>query len=248
MLKELYEKIVSDAKEAVAPRIIDIPGGKVLLTVEGSAPEIIEKDDVLHSDVVSSMGSMLEWCSVYEETELYIKVQKDRVSVDANRSRAHLTQKLQFKLEFTRAFSDLSAWVERPRSQQQVVAALRTALSGTFDDPMLPIFRRLDFQRKNDGSRSVNHTGESLGKSVEARAQTASGEIPEILVFSTPVYSNVASAPCVLRFALDVDANQELIKIAPVGDCIPSAFAEAQSELAADIKQKLPNALVVCCN
>lgn len=248
MLKELYEKIVADAKEAIAPRLIDIPGGKVLLICDGSSPQIIEKDDVLHSDTVSSMGSMLEWCSIYEETELYIRVHKDRVCIDANRSRAHLVQKLQFKLEYTRSFSDLSSWAERPRSQQQVVSALRTALSGTFDDPLLPIFRRLDFLRKNDGTRSVNHTGESLGKSVEARAQTASGEIPEIMVFNTPIYSNVASAPCALRFALDVDANQELIKISPIGDCVPAAFAEAQSELAADIKQKLPGSLVVCCN
>jgi hypothetical protein len=50
-----------------------------------------------------------------------------------------------------------------------------------------------------------------------------------------------------LRFALDVDATQELIKIAPVGDCIDEAYRLCIRSIVADLKTKLPKALVVCC-
>lgn len=248
MLKELYQQVVADAQKSVVPKLIDLPGGKVLLYVPGSEPEVLDKDCVLHADVVSSTESMLDWCGCYDEADLVVKVFRGHVVVAANRTAAHLADMLQFDLTPTRAFADLLGWVDRPRTQQQVVAALRTTLDGTFDEKLLPIFRRLDFQRKNDGSKSITHTGESLGKSIEARAQTASGEIPETVVFNTTVYSNIVTPPVYLQFALDVDPTNELIKIAPIGDCIGDAYQVCSRSIVADLKMKLPRALVICCD
>lgn len=247
MLKELYLEVVANTRAAMVPKLVDLPDGKVLLYTPGSAPEVLDKDRVLHADNVSSTESMLDWCACYGESDLVVKVFRSRIEVSAYRSTAHLTDTLKFDLTLTPAVADLLLWCERPRTQAQVVAALRTTLAETFDDKMLPIFRRLDFSRKNDGSKSISHTGESLGKSVEARAQTASGEIPEILAFATEVYSNISAPPVLLRFALDVDANQEIIKITPIGDSIIHAYQVSSRAIVADLKAKLPEALVVCC-
>lgn len=249
MLKELYQQVVADTKLAVVPKLIDLPQGKVLLYAPGNDAQVLEKDRVLHSDVVSSTESMLDWCGCYDEADLVVKVFVNHIEVAANRDFAYLTNAVRFTLSYTKAMSDLLAWIERPRSQQQVVAAMRTALAGTFDDAkLLPIFRRLDFVRKNDGGKSINHTGESLGKSIESRAQASAGEIPEILMFDLMVYANILTPTVTLRFALDVDATQELIKITPVGDCIADAYRVSSRAIASDLKMKLPQSLVVCCD
>lgn len=247
MLKELYQQVVADAQKSVVPKLVDLPDGKVLLYTPGSEPTILDKDRVLHSDNVSSVDSMLDWCMCYDEASLVLSVFDNRIFVEANRDCAHQVESCQVNLTATKAIADLLSWIDRPRTQQQVVAALRTTLAGTFDEKLLPIFRRLDFSRKNDGSKSITHTGESLGKSIEARAQTASGEIPETLVFTTAIYSNIVAPSTQLRFALDVDATQEMIKIAPIGDCIADAYRVCSRAIVADLKQKLPKALVICC-
>ena len=248
MLKELYVQVVEDTKKSVVPNLINLPGGKVLLHVPGTESKVLEKNNVQHSDIVSSTESMLDWCERYEEENLVLKVFSRFIEVTADRNHEHLRNAVRFDLEHTRAMVDLLDWISRPRIQQQVVAAMRTTLAGTFDDAkLLPIFRRLDFQRRNDGGKSIAHAGESLGKSIEARAQSASGEIPETLVFDLNVYGNILTPSVTLRFALDVDANQELIKISPVGDCIPDAYKVASRSIVADLKTKLPKALVVCC-
>jgi len=247
MLKELYQQLVADAKAAVAPKIIEIPGGNVLLQI-GSESRVLQKDPVLFNDSVSSIDSMLDWCGRMNEDELFISVHHTYILVQSKREYAHTTDRLRFDLKLSAAMVDLLAWASRPRTQQQVVTALRTTLDGTFDNKYLPIFRRLDFSRKNDGSKSIAHTGESLGKSIEARAQSASGEIPEKLVFDVNVFSNINSPGVSLWFALDIDANIEQIKIEPIGDCIGDAYRLCAKTIVADLKRDLPKALVVCCD
>ncbi len=247
MLKELYQQLVADAKAAVHPKLIELPQGNVLLHVPGGESKIIQKDPVLFNDSVSSVDSMLDWCGRLDEGDLFISVHQTYVLVQSKRDQAHTTDRLRFDLKLTAAMIDLLAWANRPRTQQQVVTALRTALADTFDDKYLPIFRRLDFSRKNDGSKSIAHTGESLGKSVEARAQSASGEIPEKLVFDVNVFSNINSPGVSLWFALDIDANIEAISINPIGDCIGDAYRTATRAIVSDLKRELPKALVVAC-
>lgn len=248
MLKELYQQLVADAKAAVLPKLIELPGGRVLLHIPDGESKVLDVNPVLFNDKVSSVDSMLDWCGRMNEDELFISVHSTYIMVESKREHAHTTDRLRFDLKLTAAMVDLLAWASRPRTQQQVVTALRTTLAETFDDKYLPIFRRLVFTRKNDGSKSIAHTGESLGKSVEARAQSASGEIPEKLVFDVNVFSNIPSPPVSLWFALDIDATIEQISIDPIGDCIGDAYRLCSKTIVADLKRELPKALVVCCD
>lgn len=248
MLKELYQAIVSDANMAMKPQLLAIPGGQVMILAPGREPEVRDLDRKLHRDEVASVASLISWCETYDQAELVVKVFNDLITVDASRDLAHENDQVGLKLCHCKAFADLLLWIERPRSNAAVVTALRTWLYGTFDEKYLPIFRRLDFTRRNDGSKSVSHTGESLGKSIEAKAQSASGEIPEVLSFNLRLYNNVLCPSVDLRFAVDVDANAELIKLTPIGDCIPDAFLATKRALVDDLESKLPNALVLDCN
>lgn len=248
MLKELYEAIVSDAHMAMKPQLLAIPGGQVMVLAPGREPEIRDLDRNVHRDKVASVASLTDWCETYDQAELVVKVFNDLITVDASRDLAHENDQVGFKLCHSKAFADLLLWIERPRSNAAVVTALRTSLYGTYDDKYLPVFRRLDFTRRNDGSKSVSHTGESLGKSIEAKAQSASGEIPEVLTFNLFLFNNVICPSVDLRFAVDVDANAELIKLTPISDCIPVAFQVTKRAIVDDLQSKLPNALVLDCN
>ncbi len=248
MLKELYQQLVADAKAAVGPKLIELPGGKVLLHIPDGESKVLDVNPVLFNDKVSSVDSMLDWCGRMNEDELFISVYQTSILVQSKREHFHTTDRLRFDLKMTEAMIDLLAWANRPRTQQHVVSSLRTTLADTFDDKYLAIFRRLDFSRKNDGTKSIAHTGESLGKSVEARAQSASGEIPEKLVFDINVFSNIHTPGVSLWFALDIDATIEQISIKPIGDCIGDAYRLCAKTIVADLKKELPKALVVCCD
>jgi len=244
MLKELYETIVDQAKASVDPKLLELPGGEVLL-VDGLTTRVIKKDPVKPSDKVASISSLLDWCSKRSNEPIVVTVQGSCIVVRANREVKHLASDATFTYQQTRAYEDLQQWISRPRSQGQVVNALRTTLAGTCDAKILSVFKTLDFRRKSDGSRTVGHAGESLGRSVEALAQSSHGDIPETIVFSMNLYGNVPSSPCLIEVAVDVDVSNEIIQIQPVGDSLVDARRMVIKDLVERMKEELPDALVL---
>jgi len=157
----------------------------------------------------------------------------------------HESDSASLSLERSAAYADLLDWCKSTRSVAQTVKGLRTKLAGTFDSGYVSIFSRLDFKRRNDGTKSAAHTGESMGKMVEAAAQSSAGEIPEVILFRVKLFAGMAISEHDLRFAVTVDPNAETISIAPVGDCIQDAHQATRVELLTRLKKEFPESLDV---
>jgi hypothetical protein len=80
--------------------------------------------------------------------------------------------------------------------------------------------RSLDFTRRNDGSRTIEHGRESLGKSIEMQVQSKQGELPEVFEINLPWYSTspVNEGWFRLSVTLDLDAASEAIRFVVRGD------------------------------
>lgn len=242
MLKEFVESIVTLAKGSTEPRTIDLPGDKLLVVV-GDTVETHVKDRVLHQDTIVSLTSLIDWCSGRDN--LTIKVANKVIHASSNRSVRIERDTATLMLEHSTAYGDLLEWCDSARTVAATVKGLRSKLAGTYDASYLSVFKRLDFSRKNDGSKSVTHTGESMGKMVEMAAQSGAGEIPEVLLFRCRLFSGIPTSECDLRFAVNVDANTETVSLAPVGDCLQDAHQATRVELVGRLKSEFENALVL---
>lgn len=133
-----------------------------------------------------------------------------------------------------------------PTKQKEAVKILRDDLFDACDAGLLPAVRSLDFTRRNDGGRTIEHGRESLGKSIENKVQSKNGEVQEryqfrVPIFATPFDDTVFDFAC----TVDLDAANETIRINITGDQIIVALQRATKNASHTIAELLPSATVV---
>lgn len=242
MLKEFVGAIEELARSAAGAEIVDLPNNEMLV-LYGNTVDKYQRNRKTHKDNVASLQSLIDWS--LDREDLVFKVSDVDVVVVSNRDMPHESDSASLSLQRSAAYADLLDWCKSPRSVAQTVKGLRTKLAGTFDSGYASVFARLDFKRRNDGTKSASHTGESMGKMVEAAAQSSAGEIPEVILFRVKLFAGVAISEYDLRFAVTVDPNAETITVAPVGDCIQDAHQGTRLELLARLKKEFPESLVI---
>jgi len=247
MLAEFLKSVSEMAVKAAKVQTVELPGNRMLVLNPDGSVEKFDKDRKTQHDRIASFTSLCDWASKYHLVDMVFKVSDLAVSVANDPDCPHDCDTAVMPLAKSEAYSDLLDWVQTPRAVRPLIKGLRTKLYGTFDDRYLAIFKRLDFSRKNDGSKSVSHTSESMGRSVEIAAQSGAGEIPETLVFEVKLFDGLPIDSYELRFAVDVDANTETVAITPVGSCIAKAHQETRLEIISRLKAEYVNALVIEC-
>jgi hypothetical protein len=75
--------------------------------------------------------------------------------------------------------------------------------------------------------------------------RSLAGELPEVILFTTPLLQNAPCMPVDLRYYVEVDHDKEQIGIAAIGDFVAEAMRETVSQLIERLKGELPAALVV---
>lgn len=246
MLVQLLDGIVKLTRESGLGSVMQLPGNKVLLTRPDTGSEVLDGDRRTHVDTVATFAGFLSWAREYAaESPVVFSVSDSAAEAVSDRDNAHESDVVKLKFCRSAAFSDLLAWAESSRDIRRLVRSLRSDLAGTFPEEYLKVFRRVDFKRKNDGSRGTSHAGESMGRSVEVAAQSTEGDIPEVLVFKVPLFCNIPSPPVELRFAVEVDAVAEVVAIYPVGDCIADAIAATRDDLVDRLKGEFVGELVI---
>jgi hypothetical protein len=242
MLRDFVEAIAGLARSAAEAKVVELPNNQMLV-LYGDTVEKHSRNRKTHKDNIASLQSLIDWS--LDREDLVFKVSDVDVAVVSNRDMPHESDSASLSLERSAAYADLLDWCKSTRSVAQTVKGLRTKLAGTFDSGYVSIFSRLDFKRRNDGTKSAAHTGESMGKMVEAAAQSSAGEIPEVILFRVKLFAGMAISEHDLRFAVTVDPNAETISIAPVGDCIQDAHQATRVELLTRLKKEFPESLVI---
>lgn len=251
MLAEFVKSIAEMAKSADQLQSVAVPGGKVWIR-HGSDVTAMPENRKLAGLTVRDRAALLSWCGYTRDAEedalrlAELSISVGETAVTATKfAGLWKAEQCKWNLQESAAVLALRRWINEPCNLKQVVRILRTDLAGTFTADYLSVFRRLDFARRNDGTRSVSHKGESLGKSIEVAAQSSGGEIPELLVFNVPLWRNCNAKTAKLTFALEVDASTELLAINVVADCWSIAYMEAIGILVGELQEAMPEALVV---
>lgn len=114
------------------------------------------------------------------------------------------------------ALEKLDNWT----GQRDAVGMLRDDLFDCCEPGLLPAMRRLDFSRRSDGSRTIEHGRESLGRSVEATIQSKGGELAEVYLFDLPIFREdpFCGFRVKVNVAFEADASAERIRFVVRGD------------------------------
>lgn len=246
MLADFVQKLWDLGERAHQVQQIDLPANRRRLIMADGSVEDVTRDPERVQTSLLSFKSLLDWCDRFGRGQSsLIEVGERSVHVLSDYRNRHLNDTAELMLVKSAGVLALENWENVGLSQRQVMRLLRTELAGSFDERYLSIFRRLDFQRRNDGTKELKHTGESLGRSIEKQAQSLEGEIPETLVFTLPIYSNVPGEHQTLRFAVDVDADAESIEISPINDCFTSAYRTAREQLIERLESEFATILII---
>ena len=141
------------------------------------------------------------------------------------------------------ALCSLGAWSK----QRNVVNLLRDDLFDAAEPGLLPALRGLDFSRRNDGSRTVEHGCESLGRSIEETVQSKHGELSEFYSFDVPLFANFPFDEFRVRLnaSFDCDATNETLRFNLRGDELAQAYQRGTVFVRDRIVDELDDAMVV---
>lgn len=242
MLKEALEFQHELGRKSVDAKLLDLPGNKVLLTKAGGVTEVLDKDRTLRKDKVSSLASFIAWSEGKDDLDVWVR--DKLVQAYHKPTVPHDVDSLSLELTHSNAWQNLASWNGQTRKQKEAVRILRGPLADTFDEAHLRVFKSLDFSRRSDGSRNVSHVGESLGRSIETKAQTSQGAIPERMVFNLPCFDFAESPTVTIVMAVEVDPEAETIALLAVGDSFRQALRSALQNIRDTLDEKLPDAAV----
>lgn len=132
-------------------------------------------------------------------------------------------------------------------TQRELIKLLRGPLFGCIEESFLKIIRRLSVVKKSSLQSNKGHATDTFGRSVDAEAVSAEGDIPEMVLVTVPVFDNVgvADLSASFRCAVTVDPVSEQCSLVPVGDELKRELDMARQVVVHSIKKAMPNATVV---
>ncbi|MDD4888299.1 MAG: hypothetical protein PHU85_00070 [Phycisphaerae bacterium] len=138
-----------------------------------------------------------------------------------------------FPLQFSEQFERLRKLrAEQRLNQVGIIRLLRHDLVGAVPGDLVPLFRKLDFKRRSDGTTNIQHGRESLGRSVEAEV-SGTADLPELITADIRVYRSVGIIwKKSVRMTLDVDPANEVFYLCPEPDALEAAIQSTQDDIA----------------
>lgn len=230
MIAEALKYLEQLLKDNTRVNVVPISGDRQLLVFPDGAAREIELDKTDREGYeVSDTRSFADLCEVQSIEEIYVS-QKEIIGYHS-RNRASERRVCRLKLSPSKPHKLLVEMTTNITRLPEFVRAIRGPLYGCYHEDVLKAFRAIDFTRRNDGTRSISHKGESLGRSIEAQAQSREGDIPEQIVFNIPYWSLSNSPKCKVLVAVEMDPTSEAIRLIPVGDTFDNALAESIDQL-----------------
>lgn len=262
MLAEMIDRIVGFANKQHEFQSMELPGGRErLVRMPGGEVQRIPIPPAPRHHIAGDLESfigMLEAVSNPEDASAAVFVTPldaaafgldhdvDSVAICGVFDFEDRRDNVCLMVPFSAALKSL-AKLFAPQPQKVVVQELRDSLHDVVDAALLPSFRSLDFSRRSDGSRIVEHGRESLGRSVEAAVRSKHGEIPESIEMDLPIFCGEPFDRFRYRISvsIDIDSASERIRFIPRGDDLGRCFQKAGEYLASEIHERLSGQLVV---
>jgi hypothetical protein len=107
---------------------------------------------------------------------------------------------------------------------------------------LLSTVRKIKFRQSTSGEDDIQHGKESLGRAIEAQV-TGSGDIPETVVVTGPVYCNHGEREQSYAVGLDLEIlpSEQKFRLCPVPDELDKAARDALQGIRDRLNAGLPD-------
>lgn len=243
MLKQAIGLIQNTAVEAAAARVVEVPGdGRKILVQYAEQLKEVAVPPPCRKHAVHTLADLIEYT-----LRVIAKIPPDAppdpprvgpvvwhgvkgvVLVIDDEDRRDLVT---FPLTYSRRLMRLcSLEQDKPTfDQKRFVRLLRTEL-GLPNEGVVAKFRKLDWKVADEGSGSVQHGKDRMGKSIQAEVQ-GSDELPEEISVPVPVYQEAGERQeYIVRCAVEIDAINQSFALIPLPEEIQKAIDNAQANI-----------------
>lgn len=243
MLKEFVQAIGNLAVSAGEPKTIADPADprKAYVTHNGQLREFAVPPPLLTAPV-ETVASLVEAIETFGGSST--SIWHDRSQIIALLDNTDRLEWVKLRLQQSQQFKALSA-LPKSFDQRGLVLFLKRVLTGSIDDGLLPIFRQLDFSKREEATGTVKHGDESLGRSIHAKV-IGQNDIPEFMAASIRVYANPEMRfTATVRLSVDVDVQRGMIDLTPLPDELENAILSTQECIAALLSELAPETATV---
>lgn len=223
MLAEMIKAIVGLADARREFKSYKEPDGRheIVLKPDGTSERLlIPNYRFYHVDNLASLSALLGNSDGGDKRKpvVFVSSVDGVVLVECYYSETDRTDRIRLHVNTSSPFNTLLALTGWSK-QKEVVNALRDQLYGNAEAGLLAKLRAIDFTRRNDGTRTIEH-----------------GEIPERTVFRMPMFLSRDFSELVrsIECTIDLDAANESIRFVPLKDQLNEAI-EFGNEYVADI-------------
>lgn len=145
-------------------------------------------------------------------------------------------------------FTTLEKLAATPQlDQQQVIRLLRVNLPGIERRlELLSIIRKIKFRQSTSGEDDIQHGKESLGRAIEAQV-TGSGDIPETVIVTGPIYCNPGEREQSYAVGLDLEIlpTEQKFRLCPLPDELDRATRDALQSIRERLNEALPDGTAI---
>lgn len=221
MITEALEFLFGKSDEFAnrKPQVEKLGPRKQAVTLNGNREiEILDPEPLVR--IADTLGSVATLVNEFGGDKPTFYVNHEGVAVvldDCDR-----VERVSMKFQESVQFATLKQ-LESGRDQRTVVRLLRTTLAGCVDhNEFLGMVRQLEFDVNRGMRADVQHTKESLGRSVEKEVRSRAGEMPESVRVRVPLFTvpHDINTTIELECAITLDIDNEKIAIEATGDTL----------------------------
>ena len=227
MIREALEwlgKTITTGKEA---RTLDLKNPRLAYVDQGGVLTPITVPPALRSHKVESVDDLAAAAEKWTgDSTVWIGTDAVRLVLDDADRRDVVTLPLVKSPQFT----TLEQLAKTPLlDQQALIRRLRVDLPGAERrTELLSTVRKIKFRQSTSGEDDIQHGKESLGRAIEAQV-TGSGDIPETVVVTGPVYCNHGEREQSYAVGLDLEIlpSEQKFRLCPLPDELDKAARDA---------------------
>lgn len=232
MLLELFQGIVDLARKGQEPQplavtTVDGEPNKRYITKPDGTVDTLEVPPAERNHRSTGLDSFIEACQHYGESGTVWHNQNKCVLVtDDNKRREFVTLELEAHPRWQKLHGEIRG------NQKAFIAMLKKELDDSLPDGLISSLRTVECRRSSDGTRTIDHGAESLGRSVEATVQGRE-TIPEYINVNLPVYktAGLSGYRVPVRCSLDIDVENEQFSLTPISGELDQAMVETQRHI-----------------
>lgn len=243
MLAELVTKLEALAVAASTPKFLQHPMDPRTAVLVANGQHVMGPvPGPMRDHQLETIGSFLDFVQDEDacvKPEVFHSSTQLVALCDRNDRRARAT----LELVTTTRWDKLTILAQTPASMDQkaVLRFLRHDLAAQGIDHVIAALRRIDFMRKSDGTATVGHGKESLGRNVELAVQNAENIPERFRIVVAPYSTPGANQNVEVEMSLELDLEQQRVILRVLPDEIARGEATIQSIVRNTLIEALDN-------